>query len=235
MNQLTVAIMQPYFYPYIGYFHLINAVNKFIVFDDVNFIKKGWINRNQILLNGISHLFTLSIKEISQNKKINESFIFEPNDSKFKVLNLIRNAYKEAPFFIENIDLLESLILSSEENIAIYNLKNLSGLSSYLGMTTEFQLSSKVPHDMGAKGQEKILSILTSLEANAYVNAINGQALYSADDFVKKKISLNFIKSMPIAYKQGKNPFVPNLSIIDVLMYAGKQRTQDFIKDFTLT
>lgn len=232
MNNSTVAIMQPYFYPYIGYFHLINSVDKFVIFDDVNFIKKGWINRNQILLNGNTHLFTIPIREMSQNKKINESFIHEPLPAKLKITNLLVDAYKKAPFFNENIEVLLSLINSVQENIALYNMENLKGLCAYLNIKTIFEMSSRIPHSLELKGQERIISLVKSLGADTYINAIGGQKLYNNEVFVAEKIKLEFIKSFPISYDQGIADFIPNLSIIDVLMYAGKDRTSEMIQSF---
>lgn len=233
--ELTAAVMQPYFYPYIGYYHLVSAVDTFVVFDDVNFIKKGWINRNNILLNGEAHLFTLSIKDLSQNKKINESFIFEPVTTKTKVLNLIRNAYAKAPFFEETFETLKTLILNPEDNIALYNMENLRGLSNYLGLKAKFVLSSEIKHNYEEKGQNKILSILKSLGASTYVNAVGGKELYVADDFKKNDIDLFFVNSGQVKYQQYGENFLSHLSIIDVLMFNGKKHTQELLQNYKLT
>ena len=230
----SVAVMQPYFYPYVGYFHLIKSVETFVSFDDVNFIKKGWINRNQILSNGASIFFNLPIREMSQNKKINESYIHEPETSKKKVLELIQNSYRKAPFFSESIEKIEELIMIPDENIAVYNTKNLAGFSNYLGLSTKFLLSSEIPHHNELRGQEKILDLLKHLQAKTYVNAIGGQDLYQQREFNQVGIELRFIQSKKVQYTQFSNEFIPYLSILDALMFCGIDRLKSFIDDFDL-
>ena len=107
---MKVAIMQPYFFPYIGYFQLINLVDVFVVYDDVNYIKKGWINRNNILINKKSFLFSLPLQNMSQNKLINEIFLVEDTNWRISLLNTIQITYKNAPYFDEVYSLIEEII-----------------------------------------------------------------------------------------------------------------------------
>ena len=230
MNHHAVAVMQPYLFPYIGYFHLIKSVDLFVSFDDVNFIKKGWINRNRILLNNSGHPITLPIQKISQNKKINESFIFEHQKQKNALVKLIIDAYKKkAPFFEENIDKIKELILSSEDNIAIYNTNNLQNLSEYLEIKTKFIFSSQVPQDLSATGENKILKIVKHFGATTYINASGGVNLYDKKFFSDQNIELKFVPSYPVIYNQRTDQFIPNLSIIDGLMYAGRSKLIEFL------
>lgn len=230
MKHQAVAVMQPYFFPYIGYFHLIKSVDLFVSFDDVNFIKKGWINRNTILSNNSGHQITLPIQKMSQNKKINESYIFEHQKQKNGLLRLIIDSYKrKAPFFEENIGKIQALILSNEDNIAIYNTKNLQNLSEYLEIKTKFIFSSQVPQDISATGENKILNIVKHFGANTYINASGGVNLYDKKFFSDHNIKLKFVPSYPVIYHQGTNQFIANLSIIDVLMYAGRSKLIEFL------
>lgn len=229
MTNNNIAVMQPYFFPYIGYFYLINSVDLFVSFDDVNFIKKGWINRNRILLNNSDHKICLSIQKMSQNKKINESFISEPQEEKKILLRLIIEAYKKAPYFDENIEKIKALILLKEDNIAVYNTQNLQSLSEYLDIKTKFIYSSQVPQDINAIREYKILNILQNFGATTYINASGGVDLYDRSFFSKYNIDLKFVSTCPAIYKQGKNKFIENLSIIDVLMYAGKSKLIEFL------
>ncbi len=231
MSKLAVAVMQPYFFPYIGYFQLINSVDLFVSFDDVNFIKKGWIHRNRILLNGVDHQISLPIQKMSQNKKINESFIFEAKKEKKALVNLIIDAYKKkAPYFDENFEVIRDLILSDEENIAIYNTSNLKNLSRYLGIATKFVYSSEVAQDVALTGQDKIINLVKHFKGDTYVNASGGKDLYDKGMFSAANIDLRFVPSRPLCYSQGASEFVSNLSVIDVLMYAGKAKLIEVLK-----
>lgn len=232
----SVAIMQPYFFPYIGYFHLIRSVDLFISLDNVNFIKKGWINKNQILAKDIAQPISLPIKQLSQNKKINESFIFEPAESKSSILRMINDSYrKKAPFFEENIQLIQDLLLLEDDNIAVYNTKILRGLAEYFNIETQFKFSSEVPHNKELKGQDKIIDLVKSVGSTTYVNAVGGKDLYDKAEFIKNGIELKFIQSSPIVYDQKQTSFVPYLSIIDVLMFAGRSKAIELINQFSLT
>lgn len=232
MNETSVAIMQPYIFPYIGYFHLIDSVEHFISFDDVNFIKKGWINRNRILSNDIVINFNLPIKELSQNKKINESFIFDTKRSKEKIVSQICQSYKKAKYFEENFDFIKELILDEQESISIYNLNILKSLSSYLGMQTKFSLSSD--YKTSSEGKNKIFDLLTLKNAQSYHNAIGGMSLYNDAEFLAKGINLKFIESDSISYQQLSSTFHPYLSILDTLLNCGVEDTKILLGKYKL-
>ena len=230
MTVNSIAVMQPYFFPYIGYFQLINSVDLFVSFDDVNFIKKGWIHRNRILLSGSDHQISLPIEKMSQNKKINESFIFEPHKAKMSQVNLINDAYrKKAPFFNENFEFIRSLILTEESNIAVYNTKILQGISKYLSIKTAFAFSSQIPHGAELVGQDKIISIVKHFNASTYVNARGGADLYDKNVFSSQHINLEFVSELQFSYSQGTSTFIPNLSIIDLLMFMGRSNLIDLL------
>ena len=147
---MKVAIMQPYFFPYIGYFQLINSVDKFIFYDDVNFINRGWINRNRILLNGESHFLTIQLKNASQNKLINEvEFI----DNRIKLLKTIEHAYKKAPFYHLIVPVLSDCLTIQTNKISELAQYSVIQTCKYLDIETEFELSSKLYSD--TKGLEK--------------------------------------------------------------------------------
>lgn len=232
MKDFSIAIMQPYIFPYIGYFHLIDSVDAFISFDDVNFIKKGWINRNRILTNDVVTNFNLPIKEMSQNKKINESFIFDAKKSKEKIVAQIYHSYRKAPYFEENFEFLNRLVLDNEESISIYNTNILKALSSYLGIRTDFSYSSD--YITASEGKNKIFEILSLKNAQSYHNAIGGMSLYSESDFLAKGINLQFIESEAIQYKQLSSTFQPYLSILDTLLNCGVEETKILLKKYKL-
>ena len=226
------GIMQPYFLPYIGYFQLIKAVDKYVIYDDVNFIKRGWINRNNILLNGQSFLFTLTLLEASQNKLINEIFVSEDYT---KLLKTIQTAYQKAPHFSSVFPLVEQIFEYKNKNLAKFVGNSISEIANYLRFDTELIYSSDIQEKNSLlKAQDKILNICKVIGATEYINAIGGIELYSKDRFVECNIQLSFLKTQPIEYKQFNHLFVPNLSILDVLMFNSVEETNELLEKFEL-
>lgn len=231
---MKVAIMQPYFLPYIGYFQLINAVDVFVVYDDVNYIKKGWINRNTILVNGEGFLFNIPLQEVSQNKVINQTNIEEKSNWKKNLLKTISLSYKKAPFFAEVFPIIKNIIEQDEKNLAKFISISLTEICNFLSIETSIVISSDIEKDNNLKGQDKIIELCKKLKANNYINAVGGISLYDKDIFVKCDISLNFLKSNPIIYSQFKNEFIPWLSIIDVMMFNSPEQIKDFLSQYDL-
>ncbi|TCI22594.1 hypothetical protein EVJ33_06940 [Exiguobacterium sp. SL-10] len=229
---MNVAIMQPYFFPYIGYFQLIHAVDTFVVYDDVHFIKKGWIHRNRILLDGNPHPFTLSIQKMSQNRLICDHERAQPNEIVEQQLKLLRHAYHKAPQFEHVFPLLERVIRAPERNVGKYLAYGIEEIARYLGISTTFMLSSELSAGVELKGQARILKMCQQLGATHYVNAINGMALYDTDVFEQAGIDLSFVVTEPVTYHQGPFPFQANLSIIDVMMYCSKSDIQLMLKRY---
>ena len=225
--------MQPYFFPYIGYWQLINAVDVFVLYDDVNFIKKGWINRNNILLNKSEHLITIPLLNVSQNKHINECMVSEDYKSIDNIIKTINLAYKKAPYYNLVFPYIEEII-KTKGSISDLVLKSVLWIKEYLGLNTEIILSSSIDKNNELKGQDKIIEIVKKLNGNHYINAIGGQELYNKEIFNNNGIKLNFIKTGEIKYKQFNNEFVPNLSIIDVMMFNSPEQIKDMLDDYTL-
>lgn len=230
---MKLGIMQPYFFPYIGYWQLINLVDKYVIYDDVNYIKGGWINRNKILINGEATFLNLYLSLASPNKKINEIEI-DSGIRNQKNLKRIAMAYKKAPYYEETYPLLEELLTSKETNLAKLNGKIIKEISSYLYMNTEFVYSSEIEKNGYLKGQDKIIDICKRQGASDYYNAIGGKELYAFEDFRKEGIGLHFLKTKDIKYKQFSKEFIPNLSIIDVLMFNGKSKTKELLEAYEI-
>ncbi|MFC7773617.1 WbqC family protein [Flavobacterium sp. GCM10027622] len=231
---MRVAIMQPYFMPYIGYFQLINAVDVFVIYDDVNYIKKGWINRNTILVNNKSFLFSVSLKDASQNKLINEISVSDVNKWKKDLLKTLNLSYKKAPFYEDVFPMLERIISFEESNLAAYIMYSIQELCDYLKIDTQLVRSSEIGKNNDLKGESKIIDICVKLNASEYINAIGGMELYTKAHFMEKKIKLHFLKSENIAYKQFKDEFRPWLSIIDVIMFNSIEESRKFLNKFEL-
>ncbi len=226
--------MQPYLFPYIGYYQLINAVDKFIVYDDVAFIKQGWINRNNILLNNQKYLFFAPVKAISSFKIISETEIDYKFDWIRKTVLTFEQAYKKAPFYKEVMPVIESVFLSKKETISQLAIESLIQVSNYLGIKTEIQKTSSVYNNQILKGKDRVIDICKIEKAKVYVNPIGGQELYQREDFLANEIRLNFIKTNLIEYKQYNNEFIPWLSMIDVLMFNSKEEINIMLNQYEL-
>lgn len=228
---MKVGIMQPYFLPYIGYFQLINAVDKYIIYDDVNYIKRGWINRNNILCNGQPHLFTISLKASSQNKLINQ---IEIADDFNKFIKTVEMSYSKASHFEETYKILNNIIKYPNKNLAIFISNSIIEICRYLGIKTEIILSSDIKKDNGLRGQEKIIEICKNVGADTYINAIGGIELYDKMKFSEENINLYFIKPDIIQYNQNLKEFVPFLSILDIMMWNSKEEINSMLEQYSL-
>ena len=231
---MKIGIMQPYIFPYIGYFQLINAVDKFVIYDDVNFINKGWINRNRILNNGKDSLFTIPLKEASQNKLINEIDVNWDSSWKSKFVKTLEQCYKKTPFYLEILPIIEQTLSIDNEPVSKIIEHNLRLICNYLDIKTEIVSSSAIYQNTHLKAQERILDICLQEKASQYINPIGGLELYDKDFFEAKNLQLNFIKSNSIEYPQFKNEFVPWLSMIDVLMFNSKEKIKEFLDNYEL-
>lgn len=234
---MKLAIMQPYLFPYIGYFQLINAVDKFVVYDDVNFIKGGWINRNNLLINKKINLFTVPLDKPSPFALINETQInvnfYET--WKVKFLRSIEQSYKKAPFYKEVYTLIENVLENNDINlISKLAVKGIKSICEYLHIETEIVTTSEIYNNKQYKAQDRVLDICSIEKASQYINVSGGVALYSKETFKEHGLVLNFIKSNTISYKQFDNEFVPWLSIIDVLMFNSVEETNNLINQYEL-
>ncbi len=226
--------MQPYIFPYIGYFQLINASDKFVIYDDVNFINKGWINRNKILVNGKANLFTIPLIKSSQNKLINEIEISESENWKSKFLKTVESSYSKAPYFNDSFAIISKIFQNNDPNISKFIFKSLNLICNYLEIETSIIESSSVYNNSGLKNQNRILDICLKENAYIYINSIGGLELYSIKSFEEKGLKINFIKPKAIQYKQFNDNFITPLSIIDVLMFNPKYKVKEFLNEYDL-
>ena len=228
---MKIAIMQPYLFPYIGYFQLINSVDKYVVYDDVNFIKGGWVNRNNILVNNQKNLFTVILEQPSPFKLINEISI---KDDFNKFLKTIHHSYSKAPFYQQTNSLLNEIFSFQEKNLGKFIINSIKVISKYMEIDTEFIISSELNKNNSLKNKEKVLHICDLLKANLYINAIGGQNLYDSKQFGDQGLELHFLKMGEVSYNQLQKVFVPNLSIIDQMMFNSRTQLSNLLQDFTL-
>ena len=230
-----VAIMQPYFLPYVGYFHLINSVDEFVIYDNIQYTKKGWINRNRILVGGEGKLLTLPLKKDSDYLNVVDRKLCDNWDNeKIKLLSQIKSAYSKAPYYKKSFPVLKACLESPSENLFEFIFNSLKLLTSYLRIGTKITISSSINIDHSLKSQDKVIAICKSLEADTYINAIGGQELYNKEDFSSHNLNLNFVKSPQLEYKQYENEFIPWLSIVDVIMFNKRTNITDYLNNYTL-
>lgn len=226
--------MQPYLFPYIGYYQLVYAVDKFVFYDDVKFIKGGWINRNNILVQGKKQYFNVIMKGASPNKNINEIEI--KLDFK-KTLKTIKQSYSRAPYLDITYKLIDEVFQNASEDWRISQLAGLSveRISKHLDLNTDFYYSSISYGDSAMFNRvERIIDICKKTNEKTYINASGGKSLYRKQDFKKRGINLFFIKNNLEEYSQFSNPFISGLSIIDVLMFNDTERTREMIAAYEL-
>lgn len=229
---MKIAVMQPYLFPYIGYFQLISSVDRFVLFDDVNYIKRGWINRNRILVNNTDFLFVIPVVGASQNKLIKDISI--TSDEKPKLLRTIEMAYKKAPYYSDVMPLINDIIRYEENNLSSFIYNSLLSLVSYLRIPTQIIKTASIYNNQELKGEDRIINICHLEKASHYLNPIGGLELYSAEKFREHGLAINFIKTSEITYEQFGKPFIPHLSIIDMLMFCGRERTIENLNKFDL-
>lgn len=231
---MKLGIMQPYFFPYMGYWQLINAVDKYVIYDDVNFIKGGWINRNNILINKKVNLINLRIHKASPNKLINEIEVLGNETYNNKLLKTIEESYKKAPYFNFVFPVIEKVVDQDEKNLAKYLAFSIKEVCNYLGIKTQLILSSEINKNNDLRGQDKVIEICKIFKADMYINAIGGKALYSVKEFDSNGIQLKFLKTGGINYQQFNNDFIPNLSIIDVMMFNSPEEINKMFNIYDL-
>jgi hypothetical protein len=230
-----IAIMQPYFFPYIGYFQLVNAVDEFVIYDNIQFTKKGWINRNRILVNHKDDYISLPLKKDSDYLNINQRLLADTwNVDRKKMLNRIVESYRKSPQFDQVYVLLENCLNADDSNLFDFILNSLKQILAYLSISSKIVISSSIDIDHDLKSEEKVLAICKAQKAEEYINPIGGLELYSKERFELNGIKLQFQKSKPINYSQYKDEFVPWLSIVDVLMFNTKDEVSFFLREYNL-
>lgn len=232
---MKLGIMQPYFFPYIGYFQLINAVDTFVIHDDVQWIKNGWINRNRILVNGEDRFITLPLQKDSSLLDINQRCLSADIDAqKEKIGRQVRESYRKAPQFDAVFALFERCMACPERNIALFTTHAIRACCDYLGITTPIVFSSALQKDNTLRAQERVIAINRALDAHHYINPSGGMELYDRDAFAQAGIMLQFLKTRAISYPQLGHPHVPFLSMLDVMMFNTPAQLTLLLQEYDL-
>ena len=221
--------MQPYFFPYIGYFQLIRSVDLFVLYDNIKYTKKGWINRNRFLKNGVDAIFSVPLRKDSDFLDIKDRALADSFD-RGKLANQLREAYRRAPHFDQAFPVVENAIMSPWENLFDYIYGSMMDVCRYLSIGTPIVVSSSIAIAPALKAEDRVLGLCKATGASGYVNAIGGQKLYSREEFEAQGVELKFLQSHAITYPQFGSPFVPWLSIVDVMMFNSVPTIREFIE-----
>lgn len=225
----SIAVMQPYFFPYLGYYQLAHAVDSFVFMSDANFILRGYVNRNSILLNKAPHRFTLPVIKASQNREIRDH-LYAPGCVAF--LELLQKAYKNSPYLDDVYELVQGSLQKNQFNVAAVNAQSVKGVFAYLGIAKNWSESYQITPKTGLKGAHWIQELCKRSDATVYVNAPGGRDLYDSTLFADKSITLSFLEPSFPEYEQSTSQFHPGLSMIDVLMWNSPDRVFEMINSY---
>lgn len=232
---MKVGIMQPYFLPYLGYWQLMNAVDVYVLYDNIEFTKSSWMRRNRILSNGVDKMFSLPLKKDSDYLDVRERFLADDYDiSRKKLISLIESAYKKAPEFVTVFPIIKDILEYNDYNLFNYIHYSVKRIREYLGIQSNLVVSSTLDIDWSLKGKDKVLAICKYFETDEYYNSVNGIPLYAPhrDEFTQAGIKLCFPRMREVSYPQFKNEFVPNLSIIDVMMFNSQEECRRLLTEY---
>lgn len=229
---MILGANQPYFLPYLCYFQLINAVDKFLLANNFQYIRHGWINRNRILTYGKIIYLSIPLIHATPNKSINELYVC---DNPKPQLHSVKTAYAKAPYYDSVFPMIESMLYFHDRNLSAFTFNSLRMVCDYLGITTPLILNSERGNNTELRGEDRVIHLCHAMGADTYINAIGGQRLYSRERFAAAGINLKFLHGELPEYKQVRTQtFVPALSILDVMMNVPRDEIRQMLNQYTL-
>ncbi len=231
---MKLGIMQPYFFPYIGYWQLLDCVDAYVVFDDVNFKKRSWITRNRILCDGNEKFINLQVSKASQNDLICDTVQIFDRGEREKLLQTLNHAYRKAPYKKETLEFLEPLLLSDKTNLADFLYDIIAVMKDYLGCDTKLYRSSELRDKEHSSAEQGIIDLCLQLGADHYINPIGGTELYDKENFTKNGLKLNFLRTDFDRMRADNLPYISDFSIIDLMMNLPPERVREQLKYFEL-
>lgn len=231
---MKAGIMQPYFLPYIGYFQLIQAVDVFVIYDNIKYTKKGWINRNRYLASGREKPFSLPLRKGSDYLDVRDRMLAEDFDPE-KMLNGINEAYRKAPCHSLVMPVLRDIFLHEERNLFSYIRHAVTRICQYLGIDTPIMTSSQIPADHTLAGEQRVIAICREIGADTYINPPGGRTLYTPAHFSENGLQLKFIDPVLHPYPQLASDFTPGLSVIDVIMNNDQKMLTELLSKYSIS
>jgi hypothetical protein len=227
---MITAVMQPYLFPYIGYYQLVYASDYFIFYDDVSFIKQGYINRNNILVNGKQQRITLPVTGASSNTNINE-LTFQNSR---KLIKTLEQTYRKSRYFQEVFPSIKRILELENRCVSRINYLSIKYVFDYLGIDKIFQFSSKLDYSREMNRSDRLIEMTKVNSCEQYINSLGGYELYDKIYFKSHGVRLSFLEAGIFEYGQGVDDFVPYLSMIDILMHCSKEEIIAMLQSYKL-
>ncbi len=235
---MILASHQPYFFPYLGYFSLISAVDKFVFFDTSQYNRKSWMTRNRILkpnLNEFQYI-NVGVHHTMFQAKLPECKLNPNQFWKNKLIAQLEHYKKRALFFEETISILEKTFSNEEDTLVGFNMSSTIEITRLLKINTAIIRFSEFEHKIEKAAAAGFwgIEMCKVLGMDTYINAPDGEAFYPKEEYEKSGIKLGFIQHKLNPYFQSNENFLPALSIIDVLMFNGVKKTSEMVHDYTI-
>jgi len=230
---MVVAAMQPYFFPYIGYFQLMAACDLFVIRDDAQFIAGGWVNRNRILVGGMPRWITMPVARAPHHLPIKAREYLLDHPLARRIRRRIVAAYEGAPYFAATMVTIDEALSCQDANVAEYNTRLLAMLARRLGINTPVCMASGIGSTQ-LRGEQRVIEICIQVEASTYVNPVGGAHLYDRTHFAEFGVMLRFLRSCAPAYRQFGDASVSSLSVIDVMMFNDASSIAEMIRAYHL-
>lgn len=228
----SIAVYQPYFFPYLAYWQLLAAADVFVVGDEYQYKARGFINRNTILLNHAPHRFTISLKGASPSRRIGEIDVLD-DFAKFR--KSLAHAYGRSPFHAEAMAVIDPILDYPDRNLARFLGNQIQAVSRYLGLATEIVYMSELGLDPECESKEQRLrDCVKRLGAGMLINPAGSIPLYPPSGFESHDIALRFLRSRAIPYPQANREFVPGLSLIDAMMCNSRQSLAALLSSYDI-
>lgn len=227
--------MQPYFFPYIGYYQMAAAVERFLIYDDVNFINRGYINRNRLLVNGKEWYFTVPLSGASQNKLIKDVTIDMTGWERWKkgFLRTVDMNYNKALNYQVGRELLEEILMLTDDRITSLAQRSVQLLLERLGRSVHFQRTSEMGLRTDIRFEERLMHICEQERIRYYIQAQGGTVLYSSQRWQDHGLSLQFIRPTSMEYVRN-GPFMPGLSMLDAILHVPFQELDPLLDRYEL-
>jgi len=235
---MRIGIMQPYFFPYLGYFQLINYVDKWIVFDTPQYIRKGWVNRNRVLKqNGGVKYVGITVAKASRETPINRILVSDQHWRKQIINDLDYYKIVRAPYYAQVVDFLNGTFRLQDDRLSIFLTRFLADCCAYLGLEFKYEVFSQMELSLSniTDPGDWAYEISKSLKADEYINPPGGKEIFEERKFFEAGIALRFLEPILVPYDQKSTTFEPGLSIIDVMMFNSQEQIRKMLTEYRLT
>lgn len=234
---MKLGIMQPYFFPYLGYFSLIKNTDHFVFFDTPQYERRSWMNRNRILnINGDVNYITVPLVKAPQKTAIKDMIVDNTQDWPESMIAKMGLYKKKAPYYEETVKFFRSVLKEKYHSLADLNVKTTIATCEYLGIEQRFDVFSKMDLSIGPVSQpdEWALEITKAMSYDTYINPPGGTAFFRKELYTKNGIDLKFLKINLQPYIQCIGRFESSLSIIDAMMFNSKETIRNMLDEYEL-